>query len=259
MCNNNIKFGLFLSKIDDSFEKVASGHYAQNYEEDGVYYLKKTPDPIKDQTYFLCNLKQEQLKRILFPIGQYTKEEVRELAKKFNLPNKDRKDSQGICFLGKVKYSEFIKHYLGEKKGDIVELETGRVLGQHQGFWYYTVGQRKGLEIGGIKGSNGKPLYVVKKDTEKNIIYVSQNYHDDEKKRNKLNVGSFNWFAGKRPEKKELQVKLRHGEHLYNCQINFLSDTSAEVTLDSDDQGIAEGQFAAFYDGEICLGCGVII
>ena len=253
MCNNNIKFGLFLSKIDKSFKKIATGHYAQIIQKSNKYFLKKTPDPIKDQTYFLSNLKQNQLKRLVFPVGHLAKAEVRKLAKKYNLPNKDRKDSQGICFLGKFKYDEFIKHYLGTKTGDILEYETGKKLGEHEGFWYYTIGQRKGIKL------SGGPWFVVKKDLKKNIIYVSNQYHAPDKKRNTLTVGKFNWFGGRFPHKQNLQVKLRHGENFYNCKIKQLSKNQASLKISGNDQGIAPGQFAAFYDGEICLGSAVIV
>lgn len=251
MCNNNIKFGLFFNKIDDSYDKIATGHYAQITEKDGTYYLKKAPDPIKDQTYFLSNLKQDQLSRLLFPIGNLSKAEVRELAEKYDLPNKDRKDSQGICFLGKVKYSQFIHHYLGEKPGDIIEQETGKVLGQHKGFWYHTIGQRKGIPL------SGGPWYVVDKDIAKNIVYISKQYHAADKKRDTLQVHNFNWFGGAAPRKQNLQVKLRHGEHFYNAQVDLAQDR-AHIKLDAHDQGIAPGQFAAFYDGDTCLGSAVI-
>lgn len=252
MCNNHIKFGMFFDKIDESYEKVATGHYAQLEEKNGVYFLKKTPDPIKDQTYFLSNLRQDQLKRALFPIGHLAKDEVRELAEKYDLPNKHRKDSQGICFLGKVKYADFVKHYLGEKKGDILEFETGEKLGEHEGFWYYTIGQRKGIKL------SGGPWFVVEKDIEKNIVYVSKNYHSQDKNRSEVEVTNFNWFANEAPKKTNLQVKLRHGEHAYNCKIDLLSRDRAKIKLDAQDQGIATGQFAAFYDGDKCLGSAVI-
>lgn len=253
MCNSNIKFGLFLTKIDKSFNKIATGHYAQIVKKSGKYLLKKTPDPIKDQTYFLCNLKQNQLKKLIFPIGEYTKKEVRELAEKLDLPSKNRKDSQGICFLGKVKYPEFIKHYLGEKKGDIIEFETGKHLAEHNGYWYYTIGQRKGINLG------GGPFYVVKKDIKKNIIYVSNKYHEDDKKRDTIKVSKFNWFLGIAPSKKTLQIKLRHGENSYKCAIKHLSKKIWELKLPKNDQGIAPGQFVAFYDKNICLGSAVIM
>lgn len=257
MCNNNIKFGLFFDKIDiKKFDKVATGHYAQVIEKNKRYFLKKTPDPIKDQTYFLSNLKQSQLKKLIFPIGHLAKNEVRKLARKYDLPNKARKDSQGICFLGKVKYSEFIKHYLGEKKGDIINFDTKEKMGEHEGFWCYTIGQRKGIKIGGIKDSNGKPFYVVDKDPKKNIVYVSNKYQ--EQKRDTLEVSSFNWFAGFPPTKKTLNVKLRHGEYEYKAKISVIGN-KAHLKLDSPDQGIAAGQFVAFYDGALCLGSAVII
>lgn len=256
MCNNNIKFGLFLSHIDKSFEKIATGHYADIEEKNGIHYLKKSPDPVKDQTYFLANLKQKQLERIIFPLGKYTKKEVRDFAHNFNLPNKDRKDSQGICFLGKFKYNDFIRHYLGEKKGDILEYETGKKLGEHEGFYYYTIGQRKGIHL-----PDG-PFFVVEKNPKKNIIYISKNYHCTDKARDTVKVADFNWFAGKKPKKTNLQVKLRHGPHSYNCKITYPKTGSknqmATLKINGSDQGIAQGQFAVFYDGEICLGSAVI-
>lgn len=252
MCNNNVKFGLFVKKIDKSFEKIATGHYAEVFKKAGIYYLKKTPDPIKDQTYFLSNLKQKQLARLIFTLKNLKKEQVRKLAQKYNLPNKDRKDSQGICFLGKFKYNDFIKHYLGVKAGDIIEIETGKKLGDHEGFWYYTIGQRKGIKL------SGGPWFVAKKDIKKNIVYVSSHYHEADKKRDILKVGHFNWFSGKIPTAKNLRVKLRHGENSYKCTLKKLSKTTAQIKISGNDQGIAPGQFAAFYSGKVCLGSAVI-
>ena len=157
-CNSLIKFGQFYDKIDDSFEKVASGHYAKVEPVNDKYLLKRSPDPIKDQTYFLAYLNQKQLSRALFPLGDYRKSEVRNFAEQFSLPNKNRKDSQGICFLGQVKFNEFIKQHLGVVKGDIVVFETGEKIGEHEGYYYFTIGQRSGLKLG------GGPWYVVKKD-----------------------------------------------------------------------------------------------
>ncbi len=251
-CNNKIKFGVFLDKIGPEFQKVATGHYTQIQEKDGLFLLKKSPDEIKDQTYFLSNLNQKQLSRALFPIGHLTKKQVRQIAQKYDLPNKNRKDSQGICFLGKIKFSDFIKHYLGTKKGDLIEFETNKKVGEHEGFWYYTIGQRKGI------GLSGGPWYVVKKDTKNNIIYVSNKYFTCEKKRDTLDVCNFNWISGYKPNKANLQVKIRHGKEFYNCSLEFLNCDNAIVKLDGQDQGLAPGQFAIFYDGDICLGCGVI-
>ncbi len=251
-CNALIKFGQFYDKIDPSYEKVASGHYAWIEKLNGNYLLKRSPDPIKDQTYFLSYLTQEQLSRVLFPIGKYTKKEVRELAKKFELPNQTRKDSQGICFLGKIKFNEFIKYHLGEIKGDIIDYDTNRKIGEHKGYYYFTMGQRSGLKLG------GGPWYVVKKDIPNNIIFVSKNVELIDKEKNRFNVTNFNWINGIKPAKENLQVKIRHGEVFYNCKLNFKDDNNAEVILDKGDKGIAPGQFAVFYDDEICLGGAVI-
>jgi len=250
-CNTWIKFGVFLDEYGDKFDKVATGHYAQVEEKNGFYHLKCAPDPVKDQTYFLSYLNQKQLSKILFPIGHLQKEQVRDLAAKYDLPNKERKDSQGICFLGKLKFDDFIKNYVGEKKGDMIEAETGKKLGEHNGFWFHTIGQRRG------SGLSGGPWYVVSKDPEQNIVYVSKNYYSDDKLRDELTVEKINWIAQK-PSNKNLQVKLRHGEKKYNCTISSLDNGDMRVKLSERDQGIAPGQFAVFYDGDICLGSGII-
>lgn len=257
MCNSMIKFGTFLDKINDDFDAVASGHYAQAEEIGGRYFLRRAPDSVKDQTYFLGRLSQAQLSRVIFPIGHLSKEEVRELAVKYQLPNQDRKDSQGICFLGKFKYSEFLRSYLGEKPGEIREYETNEVLGEHEGFWYYTIGQRRGIHL------SGGPWFVVAKDCPKNIIYISKNYHAADKKRDTLEVGEFNWFSGSSELAKSaenLKVKLRHGEQLYDCLLTFgQDDKSAQIKLSQDDQGIAPGQFAVFYIDDLCIGSALIL
>ena len=254
-CNRLIKFGLFVDYIEthfkDRFDRIASGHYAQLTEIDGQLYLKKAPDAIKDQTYFLSYLTVSQLKCLMFPIGHLQKSDVRALAQQFDLPNKDRKDSQGICFLGKLKFNDFLKHYLGERPGDKIEYETGNKLGQHKGFWYHTIGQRQG------SGLSGGPWYVVDKDPAKNIVYFSKEYYTSDKKRNELIVTDLNWF-GRVPTNGELLVKLRHGPHEHACFIEHRGDNKLKITLTENDQGIAAGQIAAFYDGDICLGAGII-
>lgn len=255
-CNKRIKFGMFfdaLAKAGQHFDKIASGHYAQVIERDGVYHLQCAPDKIKDQTYFLSYLSQEQLANLVFPIGHLTKDQVRELAQQYDVANKDRKDSQGICFLGKLKFSDFIKHYLGEQTGDLVEIETGQKMGSHNGFWYYTIGQRQGL------GLAGGPWYVVKKDTVRNIVYISRSYHADDKRRDTFTVQNIHWLAGSRLGTPGLQVKLRHGAHRYACTLTPSEDGQVRVTLAERDQGIAPGQFAVLYDGDECVGSAVII
>jgi len=250
-CNQRIKFGLFCDKIGPGFDKVVSGHYAQVEDRGHVSLLKRSPDLVKDQTYFLCALHQEQLRRLWFPVGHLRKGEVRRLAGEWNLPNCDRKDSQGICFLGKIKYPEFVRYHLGERIGEIVELETGRTLAEHRGFWFYTIGQRKRI------GLAGGPWYVVKKDVAANRVYVSHSDRFLDHARRQFNVSSMNWI-GVEPQRLQLQAKVRHGPRLTGCQLRPLDDGRWEVTLTEPDQGIASGQSAVFYDEEVCLGGGVI-
>ncbi|WP_337866724.1 tRNA 2-thiouridine(34) synthase MnmA [Ignavibacterium sp.] len=250
-CNRLIKFGEFYKKINKSFEKVASGHYARVEKLNERYLLKTSPDPVKDQTYFLAYLTQEQLSRALFPIGKFSKKQIRELAKDYNLPNMERKDSQGICFLGRISFNEFIKQHLGELPGDIVELETGKIKSKHRGYYFYTIGQRSGLGLG------GGPWYVVKKDVMNNIIYVSrEDYHN--RARKEFYVSKFNWISEKPESTENLKVKIRHGAKYYNCKLELNAHTG-KVILDHQDQGIAPGQFAVFYRDDLCLGGSVIV
>ncbi|KAL3359288.1 hypothetical protein AABB24_016049 [Solanum stoloniferum] len=245
------------------FDFVASGHYAKivhastaQLDEPSILELSK--DMVKDQTYFLSHLSQAQLKRLIFPLGCIQKDEVRMLAKSFNLPNQDRKDSQGICFLGKIKFSEFVARHIGESEGIILEAENGDYLGNHRGFWFYTIGQRQGLRL------PGGPWYVVEKDIKNNVVYVSRNYFSVDKKRRLFRVGSLKWLSGLFPKQiNELQCKVRHGPSFYNCSLVMEVDQHGQevavVRLSGDDQGLAAGQFAAFYDGRTCIGSGIIL
>lgn len=250
-CNSRIKFGLFPAKIGTEFTKIASGHYAIIREVGGKHLLFRSPDPVKDQTYFLSHQNQEQIAHSLFPIGHLQKKEVREIARSMDLPNKNRKDSQGICFLGKIRYPEFVKHYLGEIAGEIREIVTNRILGEHKGFWFYTIGQRQGLGLG-----NG-PWYVCKKDVEKNIIYVTHQEHISEHTRNAFRISNLSWIAYP-PADGRFGTKIRHGQEIENCTIAWAGADELSVKLDNPEQGIAPGQIAVLYDDEICLGGGVI-
>ncbi len=255
-CNNLVKFGQFIEKIDPAFEKVASGHYANvRFEEaSGKYVLERTPDPVKDQTYFLAYLSQQQLSRALFPIGKHTKRQVRDFARQFDLPTQSRRDSQGLCFLGQIKFSDFVKEHLGIKKGEIIDADSGEVLGEHNGYYYYTIGQRQGL------GLSGGPWYVVKKDIPGNRVYVSRRQNLENKLRDTFLAGDFNWIAGAPPERTDLQVKIRHGAKMYRCKLDWTAPHTARVQLDQPDRaGIAAGQIAVFYDRIRCLGGGVIL
>ena len=251
-CNSLIKFGQFYDKIDPSYEKVASGHYANIEETNGKYILKTSPDPVKDQTYFLSYLTQKQISRALFPVGRYHKTEIRNLAEKFKLPTRSRKDSQGICFLGQIKFKEFVKHHLGEIEGEIIDVDSSKVMGKHPGYYYYTIGQRSGLKLG------GGPWFVVGKDVKKNIVYISRE-NKAVRERDEFKVGKMNWITGNPAKEKKLKVKLRHGPNYYNCAITWRNDSTLSVKIDTPDKGIAPGQFAVFYHKDICLGGGVIL
>ncbi len=251
LCNQRIKFGAFLRTAPEA-KYVATGHYARVEHSPEGSALYTTPDAIKDQTYFLSHVTQEQLSRAIFPLGALQKTDVRALAHQYNLPTKDRKDSQGICFLGKLKFREFVRHHIGDKEGALIEYETGKPLGVHQGFWYYTIGQRQGL------GLSGGPWYVVAKDPHKNEVYISRSYYTQDKMRDTFKVRDCNWIQSK-PTREQLLVKLRHGPAFHEASVVAQSDGIYEICLASRDQGIAPGQYAVFYDGTQCLGGGVII
>ncbi|KAK7257848.1 hypothetical protein RIF29_32115 [Crotalaria pallida] len=264
LCNTRIKFGAFLDAISGmGFDYVASGHYANvihpsSDQTDQPSVLELSQDMVKDQTYFLSHLSQSQLKRLLFPLGCIPKDEVRRLASKFDLPNKDRKDSQGICFLGKIRFSDFVAQHIGEKEGIMLEAETGDFLGIQRGFWFYTIGQRQGLRL------PGGPWYVVEKDVKNNVVFVSRNYFSFDKRRRLFRVGSFKWLSGLPPSQtSQLQCKVRHGPGFYNCSLEMEVEDgigeTAVVRISEDDQGLAAGQFAAFYEGRTCIGSGVIL
>jgi tRNA-specific 2-thiouridylase len=251
ICNRAIKFGAFVSALDSSFDLVASGHYARTVERDGIAHLLRGVDPVKDQTYFLCQLNQPQVARCRFPIGHLRKAEVRRQAFRFDLPNRDRPDSQGICFLGRVPYDEFVAFHLGEQRGEILEHGSDRVLGTHRGHWFYTIGQRRGL------GLPGGPWYVNAKDVRYNRVMVVHARDLSDHSRCRFRIPVPNWIAGP-PSNERLLVRVRHGERLIPCMARRRDDQSVDVRLDESDPGIAPGQFAALYDGDECLGGGAI-
>ncbi len=257
MCNRWIKFGSFEDKRGKDFDKIATGHYARVLEEDGKYFLGTAKDKRKDQTYFLAQITYQQLSKAMFPIGGLEKREVRHMAAEIGLPSAHRPDSQGICFLGKINYSEFIKRYTGEKEGDIIELETGKKLGKHKGFWFHTIGQRKGLGLG--QG----PWFVVKKDTEQNIIYVSNGYDPVTQYSNAVKLADFH-FINEQPDRdytapKQVFYKIRHQPEFNEGTLVKDSDLW-RIDAKNSISGIAPGQFGVIYDDEkrICLGSGVI-
>ncbi len=258
MCNKLIKFGCFEQKWGHQFDKIATGHYATTTELNGKTWLSTAKDQVKDQTYFLGQISYMQVSKLMFPIGDLPKSEVRAIAAAQGLPSAQRKDSQGICFLGKIDYNDFIGRYLGEKEGEIVEFETGNVLGTHKGFWFHTIGQRKGL------GLSGGPWYVIKKDTDRNIVYVSNGYNTKNQYGDVVNLKGFSFITediwGDFEGTKDVTFKIRHTPEFTHGKIERIGDL---YRIQSEDkiQGIAAGQFGVVYDAEsqLCLGSGMII
>ena len=255
LCNSKVKFGRFYEVIGDRFDAVATGHYADKTVIGDLHFLTRAKDSWKDQTYFLAHLEQRQLQRAIFPLGPYLKSEVRELAARFDLPNKNRRDSQGICFLGQIKYNDFVRYHLGEKPGELRNIDTGEQVGTHKGYWFYTIGQRKGIEL------SGGPWFVVEKDITNNIVYISNSYRSPDKIRDCFLVENLHWISGEPSASQldSLEVKVRHGEKLYPAQLTLMDNNLARVTIQGSDQGFAAGQFAVFYSGKYCLGCATIV
>lgn len=255
MCNKEIKFGLFLKKaLTEGADLIATGHYARVKKAgrgaDAIYKLLKAKDTNKDQTYFLYTLTQKQLKYCLFPVGEYTKPEVRKLAKKFGLPNHAKKDSQGVCFVGQLDMKQFLKKYIKPRAGDIKLFETGKVIGRHDGMFYYTIGQRHGLNI--LNG--GGPYYVTGKDIKRNIIYVSTNPKNltasEMTVKNLTQVREFDLPM-------RAQVKIRYRNKSTPATL-LKSGRSAVVKFDRPAKAVTSGQSAVFYRGQEVLGGGII-
>jgi tRNA-specific 2-thiouridylase len=258
MCNRYIKFGCFEDRWGRDFDKIATGHYATTTEINGKTWLSTARDALKDQTDFLGQITNLQITKLMFPIGHLLKSEVRATAAAQHLPSARRKDSQGICFLGKINYNHFIERYLGRRPGDIIEWETGRIVGTHNGYWFHTIGQRKGL------GLSGGPWFVIRKDIERNLIYVSNGYDPETQYGKTIEMHGFHfitedpWCTG--DDAREITFKIRHTPDFTPGRIRRTGDL---YRIDSDRkiQGIAPGQFAVVYDREhrLCIGSGMIV
>lgn len=262
LCNSEIKFGLFFEwAMKNGFDCVATGHYAGVEEDGGVFRLVRSKDENKDQTYFLWKLRQKELGKTLFPLKEYDKEEVRKVAEEQDLPSAKRKDSQGICFVGNVEAREFLKRRLKEKKGLVVDVKGG-VVGEHEGIWFYTIGQRGGWKLSrrGQKrfASGGKTpiLYVIEKRANKNELVVGV---AEEANKEKMRVGELNWIKGKvgEEELKKVRVRIRHTGELIECEVKMKGE-ELEVEMKKEQRGVATGQSAVFYIDKECLGGGVI-
>lgn len=259
MCNRAVKFGGFFNEaMKMGADYVATGHYARVEEKDGKFELVAGKDKNKDQSYFLWTLKQEQLSKTLFPVGNLKKEEVRKIAEKFGLPTATKKDSQGLCFLGKVDIKDFLKRYIAVKKGKVLD-EKGRVLGSHDGAVLYTVGERHGFAIDSKKPDD-EPYYVVGKDIRKNVIIVSHNKAFGGSAQKEIVIGDLNWTTGVAPIKnKKYSARIRYREELKDCQIKNISSKKATIIFDEPEESVAAGQSLVLHDGDVCLGGGVIL
>lgn len=262
MCNRLIKFGAFDEKKGHEYDYIATGHYAQTEIIDGKTWLTTSPDPVKDQTDFLAQIDYWQVKKALFPIGAMMKEEVREIAEREHLVNAKRKDSQGICFLGKINYNEYIRRYMGENPGDVIELETGRKIGEHRGLWFHTIGQRHGLGFG------GGPWYAVKKDIGNNVLFVSKGYEPATAYKNEFPIHDFH-FITENPWLKDgkgcsqtvnITFKIRHTPEYHRATLELSDNGIFTVHAEEMIQGVAPGQFCVVYDEQhhFCYGSGEI-
>ncbi len=254
LCNKFIKFDAFIKYAIKQFdcEYIAMGHYAKITHTPEHHFLLKAKDENKDQTYFLCDLDQKQLSQVLFPLGDYTKDEVRKIAKDNELSIWDKKDSTGICFIGKRDFRSFLNSYLPKTPGDVIDITNNQVLGHHEGCAYYTVGQRKGLNLGG----NSEKYFVCSKDVKQHYIYVAP-ISLEQKYLYSSNcvLEDFNWITT--PTKPQLQVRFRHRQQLIDCEYT-IKDKLVYLAYPKKARAVTAGQFAVLYEGDKCLGGGRI-
>ena len=261
LCNKEIKFRAFLEHAQSlGAEKIATGHYARNRQINNKTQLLRGLDSNKDQSYFLHALNQHQLSHAMFPIGEFDKPYIRELAKTNDLLTYDKKDSTGICFIGERRFSTFLEKFLPAKPGEIHNI-TGECIGKHNGLMYYTLGQRKGLGIGGLKESDEEPWYVVEKDLINNILKVAQGHNHPAMFNNILETSQLNWIEGKEPDETitaKLSAKIRYRQSDQECVLTRIDNTKYSVYFTQAQRAITPGQSIVFYHNEVCLGGGVI-
>jgi len=258
LCNTEIKFKEFLQyAIDLGADKIATGHYVRNRESNGDVQLLKGLDGGKDQSYFLYGLNQQQLSSALFPIGELEKANVRQHAEKLGFDNFDKKDSVGICFIGERDFKDFLQQYIPAQPGKIVS-SSGKTVGQHDGLMYYTLGQRKGLGIGGGHSDSDGPWYVLDKDLTNNELIVGQGHDNSGLYQTCLTASQIHWISKFAPQKEKLKAKIRYRAKDASCTITDLNDRQISVKFDEPRFAIAPGQSIVFYDGDICLGGAVI-
>lgn len=258
-CNKEIKFKVFLDyALEMGAGFLATGHYAQKRQQSGLFELLRGADTNKDQSYFLYTLTQHALSHACFPVGHLTKPEVRALAKAEGLPIANKKDSTGICFIGERKFSTFLKEFLLAQPGEMVT-EKGEVLGRHDGLMFYTLGQRKGLQIGGQRGKAEAPWFVIDKNLRENKLIVAQGHHHPKLYQTRLTCTDCHWIACAPPSsERTLTAKIRYRQQDAPCTLRWRSDGILEVEFETPQWAITPGQSIVFYDQAICLGGGII-
>ncbi|MEM9304174.1 MAG: tRNA 2-thiouridine(34) synthase MnmA [Pseudomonadota bacterium] len=259
LCNREIKFKVFLEHAEDlGADTIATGHYARRGRTGDRWTLLKGVDAGKDQTYFLYTLGQEQLARTRFPVGELPKAEVRQLAEDAGLHVFGKKDSTGICFIGERNFQRFLSQYIPAQPGEIRAVD-GRLLGEHMGLMYYTLGQRKGLGIGGRADSSGVPWYVVHKDLDRRILYVAEGVDHPMLQARTLTASQLTWVAGHLPaERFRCAAKTRYRQPDQACEVALTAEDRLEVHFDEPQRAVTPGQSVVFYQGEECLGGAII-
>jgi tRNA-specific 2-thiouridylase len=260
MCNKEIKFKAFLEFAAEelSADYIATGHYVQRSNKAGNWQMLRGLDDNKDQSYFLYTLGEQHIAQTLFPIGHLEKPRVREIALEQDLVTHDKKDSTGICFIGERKFKDFLAQYLPAQPGEI-ETAEGKIIGKHEGLMYHTLGQRKGLLIGGMKEYGEEPWYVVEKDIERNVLIVGQGANHPRLYSTGLLANQLHWVDRKGPQQPiKCSVKTRYRQQDIPCQITPNIDGSVLVEFDEPQKAVTPGQSAVFYQNEICLGGGII-
>ena len=259
LCNKYIKFDAFLDFAKkNGCEMIAMGHYAKRVEKNGHFYLMKCKDTNKDQTYFLSQINEEQIKSCLFPLGDIDKTEVRQIAHELDLESvMDKKDSTGVCFIGERNFREFLKNYIPAQKGNIIDIDTGKKVGEHRGVYYYTIGQHKGLGIGGISGETATGWFIVKKDAKKNILYVTRGDTQKYLMSNKCIVRKLNFINKDEKFPQKVGVKFRYRQVDHPATINLVN---GEIICEYDYyKAVTPGQEAVFYNDEgLMIGSGTI-
>ena len=259
LCNKEIKFKVFLDyALELGADHIVTGHYARIEKIKNVYHLLKGTDSAKDQSYFLYLLGQKELAKSLFPLGNMEKKEVRRLARKANLITHEKKDSTGICFIGERNFTQFLKKYIPPEPGDIFTIDGNKV-GIHDGLMYYTIGQRKGIGVGGGFSDKEAPWYVVEKDHEKNQLIIAQGHDHPSLYRTALKAVDLHWIHSDSSNLPEtVTAKIRYRQDDQSCTLNTENQNSVFVHFEKPQFAVAPGQSIVFYDGEVCLGGGII-